>query len=285
MDSFLDLDTTEHIQDSLTAAIEESFKANPSKPASSTSPKRLAPLVIPQGAARPPQLLQKRAITHTRSGSVPNEPSKAARTGDSPYMRTPYTPSTSMTDLSTPYTSSTHAASAMTLPTPISAPVGDTHRFSPKPWEGRAITPTLQGRSMTPQPMGSQPLVTPHAHRRGASESGNIMDRGRPRKRSERKDNEVKSKAGDASVEKSAERKAFEELPSGFLLKDVAANIDSEEAASIYKHAYRQAERFEVLKTADVEALSKVSSHANNGSNPSSLYVRNCAALTSALST
>lgn len=90
------------------------------------------------------------------------------------------------------------------------------------------------------------------------------MDRGRPRKRGERKDNEVKSKTGEASVEKSAERRAFEELPTGFLPKDAAANIDPEEVASVYKHAYRQAERFEVLKTSEVEALSKVSTQFDN---------------------
>lgn len=172
-------------------------------------------------------------------------------------MRTPYTPSTSMTDLSTPYTSSTNATSAMTLPTPISAPAGETHRFSPKPWEGRAITPTMNGRSMTPQPTASQPLATPHNHRRGASESGSIMDRGRPRKRNERKD-VTKPKTAEASMEKSAERQAFEELPKGFLPKDASAYLGSEEVASVYKHAYRQAERFEVLQTSDVEALSKV---------------------------
>ena len=36
------------------------------------------------------------------------------------------------------------------------------------------------------------------------------------------------------------------------------ASVIVEEVASVYKHAYRQAERFEVLQTSDVEALSKV---------------------------
>lgn len=83
------------------------------------------------------------------------------------------------------------------------------------------------------------------------------MDRGRPRKRNERKD-VTKPKTAEASMEKSAERQAFEELPKGFLPKDASAYLGSEEVASVYKHAYRQAERFEVLQTSDVEALSKV---------------------------
>lgn len=84
------------------------------------------------------------------------------------------------------------------------------------------------------------------------------MDRGRPRKRSDRKEVAGKSKASETGIEKSAERKAFEELPIGFLPKDAAANMESDEVASVHKHAFRQAERFEVLKASDVEALSKV---------------------------
>ena len=45
------------------------------------------------------------------------------------------------------------------------------------------------------------------------------MDRGRPRNRNERKD-VTKPKTAEASMEKSAERQAFEELPKGFLPKD-----------------------------------------------------------------
>lgn len=92
------------------------------------------------------------------------------------------------------------------------------------------------------------------------------MDRGRPRGRNERKDTEGKSKASESSVEKIAERRAFEQLPDGFLPRDAADKLGSEEVASVHKHAYRQAERFEVLKTSDVEALSKVSENPNNSS-------------------
>lgn len=85
------------------------------------------------------------------------------------------------------------------------------------------------------------------------------MDRGRQRKRTEpRQDHGSQLKNCEASSEKSSERKAFEQLPSGLRPKDVNAGIDSEEIAALHKQALGQAERFEVLKTRDVEALSKV---------------------------
>ena len=60
-------------------------------------------------------------------------------------------------------------------------------------------------------------------------------------------------------LEKSAERKAFEELPSGYLTKEAGNFRDEDELNSAYEQAFSQARRFEVLKTNDVDALSKVS--------------------------
>lgn len=240
--------------DSLDAAIEESFSTTPK------SPKQLAPLVIPPvNTMKPPQLLPQRPITHSRSGSAPDEAVKSGRLAEFPYTRTPFTPQSSTTDLTTPRSASTNPLSTITLQTPISAPAMESHRFSPKPWEGRANTPTLMERAMTPQPVGSHRIGVTNGHRRGASESSSIMDRGRPRKRGE-----VRQAGGSqfkkrAASDQSSERKAFEELPSGAIPKEVSAKMNAEEIQAVRKQAYRQAERFEVLRAEEVEALSKVS--------------------------
>lgn len=254
---FLNMQAGDKDRDFLSSAIEETFKACALKLEQITSPKQLPPLVIPDSAAKPPQPPPKRPANHGRSGSVPSETCKSSRNGGSP-TRTPYTASTSLTDLTTPRTASTNPSSTNTLPTPISAPALESHRSSPRPWEVSSYAPTTLERSMTPQPVGSQRIVAPQGHRRGGSESSSIMDRGRPRKRTDRH-NPLQLKRAESKSEKSSERKAFQELPSGFQAKDAVANMGHEELASLHKQAYRQAERFEILKEEDVQALSKVS--------------------------
>lgn len=86
------------------------------------------------------------------------------------------------------------------------------------------------------------------------------MDRGRPRKRSEsQQKNGSQLKQRDPS-ESNVDEQAFEELPSGALPKEVLNKMDLEEIVAIQKQAYRQAERFEVLRADEVERLSKVRS-------------------------
>lgn len=260
------MDADDQDQERLPASAGEtldSFPVGPRLPAT-TLPKELAPLVIPSnGRAKPPRLQTGRATAHTRSGSVPNEISTASKIGESPYMRTRFEGSVSVTDLRTPYaaSASTTTTPAAGLATPISAPGMDFHRSSPKPWaEGRSTTPTTISRSMTPQSVGGQRAATPQGHRGGASESSSIMDRGRPSKRTNtRRNNASESRRRDASAEKSAERRAFEELPSGFRVKDVAQGIPHEELLALHNQAYNQAKHFEVLRKEDVDALSKVS--------------------------
>jgi acetyl esterase/lipase len=83
------------------------------------------------------------------------------------------------------------------------------------------------------------------------------MDRGRPRKRSEGRNNTANSK-NDSKPPISAERKAFEELPKGWRPREVSEHINTQDLASLRKQAIMQVERFEVLRPEDVEALSKV---------------------------
>ena len=260
------MDTEDQDQERLPASAGETIDPCPAGPRlpPTTFPKELAPLVIPSnGKAKPPQLQMGRATAHTRSGSVPNEVSTAINIGESPYMRTRFKGSISVTDLRTPYTASASTATtpAAALATPISAPGMDFHRSSPKPWtEGRSTTPTTISRSMTPQSVGGQRAATPQGHRRGASESSSIMDRGRPSKRTNtRRNNASQNRRRETSAEKSAERRAFEELPSGFRVKDVAQGVPHDELLALHSQAYNQAEHFEVLRKEDVDALSKVS--------------------------
>lgn len=80
------------------------------------------------------------------------------------------------------------------------------------------------------------------------------MDRGRPRMRSESKNNSTKCNDSKA---KSSERRAFEELPTGWKPCEAISKMNANEVMQIHKQALGQAERFEVLRAEDVEALSK----------------------------
>ncbi|KAB5535115.1 Up-regulated during septation-domain-containing protein [Coniochaeta sp. 2T2.1] len=154
---------------------------------------------------------------------------------------------------------------ASTLPTPVSAPVES--RSSPKPWD-RPSNPTSVGTPVeaipeitsTPKAETENRTGTVVGHRRNQSDTGSIMERGRPRKRSE--------KLGAAPLQqtaskrsKSAERRAFEQLPKGWKASDAVKMMDSAEAAAVQKQALQQASRFEVLRKEDVDSLSKELRH------------------------
>jgi hypothetical protein len=224
------------------------------------SPRDLAPLVIPPSISQAPRLISKRSITHLRSGSQPCETLRSLRFDESPMGRGLLTPSTSTTDLTAPRSASTTAMSATTVPTPVSAPIMEHHRSSPKPWvEARSATPSGTERSMTPLlDEAPRPVATlAMGHRRGASESSSIMDRGRPRKRSDGRSNITRAPKPEPKQPKSAERKAFEELPRGWKPSEVADHISPQDLTALRKQAFSQVERFEILRPEDVENLSK----------------------------
>ncbi|CAM1501097.1 Fc.00g102590.m01.CDS01 [Cosmosporella sp. VM-42] len=241
-DTFLCMSPSDDGSSDILSAVEDALQRSSSK--------HLPPLVIPSRNSPSPQLRHQLSHSHFRSGS---DGLRTTRIDQSPRSRTPFTPNTSISDLSTPMSASTNIMSCSTLPTPISAPIMESQRSSPKPWDGRCTTPV------------SADAITPaRGHRRGASESSNssIMDRGRPRKRSEvRNNNGPLLKRVDSKRSKSAERKAFEHLPKGHRIADAAANIESSELAKLQKQAFGQVERFEVLRTEDVESLSKELRH------------------------
>jgi hypothetical protein len=240
-------------------------KQGSGSPKQPLSPKILAPLVIPStSAAQPQRLIRESSATRLRSGSTPPDvPPKSARMKEgSPHPRpSPFTPmSASTTSLST------STAPTSVSGTPNSAPEG---RSSPKPWSaGPSPNPNTmchnRGQSETTQRQG-------HAmcHRRGESEAS-IMDRGRPKKRSD--GSPIKRTGSKRAVATSEEQKAFETLPQGHRAVDAPSLLQATEIEVLRKQAIGQASRFEVLGSKDVDALSRVthpplltSVHRTNG--------------------
>ncbi|OAA47238.1 PIF1 helicase-like protein [Beauveria brongniartii RCEF 3172] len=224
----------------LTRAIEGAFELPATKPRPS-SPRKLTPLVIPPSNAPAPRLQSKHSSSQLRSGSSP--PAETSRPGRL-ELGTPsigrLTPA-STPDLSIPQSATATELSTSTLPTPISAAPTD-QKSSPRLWE--SYTLSNEDCSLTANTPG---------HRRTGSETSSTMDRGRQSKR-----NEKVSKTGDAkSTHKSSERRAFEELPTGWRPCEAISKLNANDVMALHKQALGQAERFEVLRVEDVEALSK----------------------------
>ena len=221
------------------------------------SPKTLAPLVIPTEGSPAQRLTRQLSLTRLRSGSTPVEAGlRSARTDES---RTPFTP------LSGALITPKSAATTSTLPTPVSAPIEA--RASPKPWEKAANHAVVS----TPKDNASEASATPRAepepvrsvsslgHRRNQSESNSsIMERGRPRKRSETS-GVVGLKRSSSKRANSAERRAFEQLPKGWKVSEAVNMMSQTEVAAVQKQALQQASRFEILRKEDVDNLSRVS--------------------------
>lgn len=211
------------------------------------SPKSLAPLIIPSSSAPVPRLAEQESKGDETPGPV--VPPKSARMLEfsSPNKtmnpKTPAVPATIPSAVATSIFSSKQQAKH-----PATAP---SDRSSPQPWSAASNSaPFLHGRSQTPD----NRYV--FGHRRGASEGANaIMDRGRPKKRSE-----TSPTMYSASVTESAseERKAFEALPQSYIPAAANASMPADEINTLRKQAIGQAARFGVLSAKDVDMLSKV---------------------------
>ncbi|TLD30955.1 hypothetical protein PspLS_02559 [Pyricularia sp. CBS 133598] len=264
----------------LGSSSESGSPANNPKSRSPLSPKSLAPLVIPTQGVPVPRLNRQRSLNRSRAGSTPIESSTAprsARTDESPVMRTPYTPLSS--SLTTPRSASTVHTNS-TLPTPVTAPIEC--RASPKPWESSTtMTPLTELKettsfldmSATPKGASSTTSSTPVAfasetrppvyhnangHKRNQSESsGSIMERGRPRKRCDIVPGGIVVGRSISKRSRSADRRAFENLPQGWKSVEAPNTLPHSEAVALQKQALQQAARFEVLRKEDVEALSR----------------------------
>lgn len=227
------------------------------------SPRSLTPLVIPPTSSAAHHLTRQLSLSRLRSGSTPMEPTiRSARTDDSPMARTPFTPLSASTALTTPRSAALSAMTASTLPTPVSAPVES--RSSPRPWDrpsNYTVSTPKEGASevtSTPKTDNEPRVPSSFGHRRNQSESGSIMERGRPRKRSETS-GPTAMKRTASKRSKSAERRAFEQLPKGWKVNEAMKMMDHSEAVALQQQASQQATRFEVLRKDDVDNLSKVS--------------------------
>lgn len=233
-------------------------------PFSQSLPRRLAPLVIPTSELPAPLLQSKISSSKLRSDSTPPTAStRSGRTDNSPLSRPRITPSASTPDLSYPRSATTDNSSAVTLPTPISAPIMESHRASPRPWDGSSTFSAQSDRGVLARTQDGQRKPNVHVHRRGASESStSMMDRGRPRKRAEvRNNNGPLLKSNETKRTMSCERRAFEELPKGWKPSEAIHKLNANDVMALQKQALGQAERFEVLKVEDVDALSKELRH------------------------
>ncbi|RFN52934.1 hypothetical protein FIE12Z_2788 [Fusarium flagelliforme] len=209
-----------------------------------TSPRHLAPLVIPRHGGQSPLLRRQQSLN---CFPMNNEPVRQGRSnGSSPQSRYGFTPTSSMPDLTTPKSATTGS----TTPTPVSAPIMESRTESPQLPDGRytpPIAPTENVRG---------------GHRRGGSESSVMMDRGRPRKRrDQRPTNGPIIQRAESKRSQSTEKAAFEKLPVGVKHTNAMEKFQQSELVMLQKQAYEQVGRFEVLKAEDVEALSKELRH------------------------
>lgn len=222
------------------------------------SPKLLAPLIIPPSQPSMMTTLKRQlSKSRLRSESTPVDSApRSSRVDESPKARTPFTPLTASTAPSAPLSAaSTIALSNITLTTPISAPPPDCHS-NQAPWD---IKTTHTASQTAGDGAETAQRATPMGHRRGVSESGSIMERGRPRKRSDHSAVGAPLKRMDSNSKrtKSAEQKIFEELPTGCKPSEAPAVLAQSELAALQKQAFGQVSRFEVLRLEEVDALSK----------------------------
>ncbi|KAJ2901215.1 hypothetical protein MKZ38_002121 [Zalerion maritima] len=226
------------------------------------SPKMLAPLVIPTQTSA--ALKRQGSINRIRSGSTPMESSRS-RLDESPGPRAPFTPPSASAGPKSAITASMTIMTASTIPTPISAPAEN--RTSPKPWErGTSTTGTNTPDALATPRAETEPRSAPpvsfNGHRRQGSETGSIMDRGRPRKRSDSSNNNGPLlKRSGSKRSRSAERRAFEQLPKGWKGTEAINMLSPTEVTAIHKQALGQASRFEVLRKDDVDNLSRELRH------------------------
>ncbi|GAW19788.1 hypothetical protein ANO14919_092790 [Xylariales sp. No.14919] len=230
------------------------------------SPKDLAPLTIPSQTGTFPALARKLSMSRLRSGSNQQEqPVRPPRPDESPKTRAPFAPFTPLSatgSTTTPRSATTYATNS-TIPTPISAPP-ESHR-SASPWEKpHSSTATALPQASADIPSIPKPDPDAHvrsasamAHRRGRSDSGSIMERGRPRKRTDGTLIGTKHGRNESKRSLSTERRAFETLPQGYRPSDAVKKLDHAETLHLQKQALGQAARFEVLRKEDVDSLSK----------------------------
>ncbi|KHN96897.1 uncharacterized protein MAM_05006 [Metarhizium album ARSEF 1941] len=225
---------------------------------SQSLPRRLAPLFTPTIELVAPLLRSKVSSNKLKSDSTPPTSSRSAPLDRSPLGQPRSSPSISTPDLSHPKSATSDSSSTVTLPTPKSVPIMESHRTPSKPWDGLSTFSSQSDRSVYGQ--DGQRKFDVHQHRRRGSESSmtTMIDRDRPRKQAEvRGNNGPPLKSNHASRALTCERRAFEELPQGWKPSDAVNKLSFNDVVALQKQALRQVERFKVLHVEDVDALSK----------------------------
>ncbi|KAL5596682.1 uncharacterized protein BROUX77_006630 [Berkeleyomyces rouxiae] len=230
--------------------------------------KNLAPLMIPKSSLRSAASVSSRF----RNGSSTLD-SASSSLSSSASSSSGYTPNSN-------YTYRAEVSPAGRRSPQIAHQYQQESRLQPSQWE-RATTPPAGSPPSVPSksPINSAGPTSlffyaeESLHKRDPSDSSSsssasrIMDRGRPRKRSP--SNSTTSTAATTISQSStsdfpspkrspsSERRAFEFLPSGMTLSSAAATLSSPELLSLRAQAHEQACRFEVLRAADVDELSR----------------------------
>ncbi|KAK2469420.1 hypothetical protein H9L39_19137 [Fusarium oxysporum f. sp. albedinis] len=213
------------------------------------SPKCLDPLVNPKSDVPLPLLQRLQSLNYFPTR---NESPRHGRINGSPQSRTASIPKSSMPDLTASKSVSTNATSCGTPATPVLAPLV----------EPNAAYLNLRNGSYTPPTVTTEVGNASRGHRRGDLESSGTMGRGLPREGSGLgTNNDPFIQRPVSSRGKSLEQKAFEPLPIGLKQADAFEQLEQFELSLLQKKAFDQVRRFDILKSADVETLSKELRH------------------------
>ncbi|KAI3572659.1 Up-regulated during septation-domain-containing protein [Fusarium oxysporum f. sp. albedinis] len=185
-----------------------------------------APQACPQGVA---------------TVSPKNDSPRYSRINGSHQSRTASIPKSSMPDLTAP-------KSALPMPPPLM----ESTVAALKLWDGRYTPPTITTEASSAS----------RGHRRGGLESSGTMGRVLPREGpSLGTNNGPFIQRSEPKRGKSSEQKAFEPLPMGLKQADASEQLGQSELTLLQKKAFDQVRRFDILKAADIETLSKELRH------------------------
>ncbi|EXL66165.1 hypothetical protein FOPG_17642 [Fusarium oxysporum f. sp. conglutinans race 2 54008] len=213
------------------------------------SPKCLEPLVNPKSDAPLPLLQHLQSLNYFPTR---NDSPRHGRINGSPQSRTASISKSSMPDLTAPKSASANATSCGTPPTHVSAPLMESSAAALKLWDGRYTPPTITTEA------GS----ASRGHRRGGLESSGTMGRVLPREGPGLGTNNGPFiQRSEPKRGKSSEQKAFEPLPIGLKHADASEQLEQSELSLLQKKAFDQVRRFDRLKAADIETLSKELRH------------------------
>ncbi|KAG7425168.1 hypothetical protein Forpi1262_v013712 [Fusarium oxysporum f. sp. raphani] len=146
----------------------------------------------------------------------------------------------------------TNATSCGTPPTPVAAPLMESTVAALKLWDGRYTPPTITTEASSAS----------RGHRRGGLESSGTMGRVLPREGPGLGTNNGPFiQRSEPKRGKSSEQKAFEPLPMGLKQANASEQLGQSELTLLQKKAFDQVRRFDILKAADIETLSKELRH------------------------